>query len=134
MEAAPGRWPPRARVSWRQTVGGHRSEHARFLGAQEPGAARLVADRCPASVVQERRRIATKQAQQNGSTPLHAPLPRLAWHLWSTQGPRTLWKTDPVGKAEPSRGHGERMVQAWKSARHGASIKTPKAATTFGEL
>ena len=87
----------------RNTVGGDSIEHAMFLGAKAQGAARLVAYRLPESVVNERRSRAKKTAKKKGYTPSQAHLVWLAWNLFITKVPRTIWKTATVGKVSPIR-------------------------------
>jgi hypothetical protein len=57
---------PLALASWLTTVAGESPEHAIFLGAKERVACRLVAYRLPECLVNERRRLAKKQAKKKG--------------------------------------------------------------------
>jgi Transposase DDE domain len=131
LDAASGRLQPLELASWLKTVVGNSIEHAIFLGAKEQVASRLVAYRLPESVVNERRRIAKKNAKKKGYTPSHAHLALLAWNLFITNVPHTIWKTETVGKAYPIRWQVELIFKSWKSYLHLAAIKTKKADTTL---
>jgi Transposase DDE domain len=85
-------------VSCLSTVKSPSTEKASFLGAKERVAARLVAYRLPEPLVTARRRGANKKAQKKGYTPAQAHLKLLAWNLFVTNVPRTLWKTETVCK------------------------------------
>ena len=69
-----------------------------FIGAQELVPTRLVAGRMPEPSVNERRRVAQKQAKKKGDKPSKAPLPLLAWHLCISHVPSMLGKTTTVVK------------------------------------
>jgi Transposase DDE domain len=131
LDAATGRLQPLALAAFLKTVVGNSIEHAIFLGAQEQVASRLVAYRLPESVVNERRRIAKKKAKKKGYTPSQAHLALLAWNRFITNVPRTIGKTETVGKAYPIRWQVELIFKSWKSDLHLASIKTKKADTTL---
>ena len=113
------------------TVESNRTEKAIFLGAKERVASRLVAYRLPEPIVNARRRIAKKNAKKKGYTPSQAHLALLAWNLFITNVPRTIWKTETVGKVYPIRWQVELIFKSWKSYLHLASIKTKKAAPTL---
>jgi len=130
-DATPGRVQPLELASLLNTVLGDSIEHAIFLGAKEQGASRLVAYRVPESVVNERRRRAKKNAKKKGYTPSQAHLVLLAWNLFITNVPRTIWKTETVGRVYPIRWQVELIFKSWKSDLHVASIKTKKADTTL---
>jgi hypothetical protein len=133
-DATPGRVQPLELASLLNTVLGDSIEHASFLAAKEQVASRLVAYRVPESVVNERRRSAKKNAKKKGSTPSQAHLVLLAWNLFITNVPRTIWQTETVGKVYPIRWHVELIFKSWKSYLHVASIKTKKADTTLWYL
>src|SRR6266702_6180770 len=86
-----------------QTVEGNSIEKPIFLGAKERVASRLIAYRLPEPLVNERRRIAKKKAKKKGYTPSKTHLELLAWNLFITNVPHTIWKTETVGKAYPIR-------------------------------
>jgi DDE family transposase len=130
-DATPGRVQPLELASLLNTVLGDSIEHAIFLGAKEQVASRLVAYRVPESVVNERRRRAKKNAKKKGYTPSQAHLVLLAWNLFITNVPRTIWKTETVGRVYPIRWQVELIFKSWKSDLHVASIKTKKADTTL---
>lgn len=85
------------------------------LGATERVASRLIAGRMPEAVVNARRRIARKNAKKKGYTPSHAHLTLMAWNLFITTVPCTVWKTDTVVKVYPWRWQIELIVKSWKS-------------------
>ena len=103
-----------------------------FLGAQERVACRLVASRMPECLVKERRRLAKKQAKKKGYTPAKAPLVLLAWNLFITKVPHTIWQTATRRQGYPIRWQVARVLKSWKSSRHVASIKTTKVNPTLG--
>jgi hypothetical protein len=105
-----------------------------LIGAKEQGAARLIAARVPVDVVNTRRRTARKNAKKKGSTPSHAHLTLLAWNLFITNVPATIWQTATVLKVYPLRWPIERILKSWKSALHLASLPTTKEDTTFCSL
>src|SRR5262249_55807854 len=82
LEAVAGQVRPVKGVRCRQTE--HRPLLANpvFLGAHERVAARLIAVRLPAAVVNQRRRQARRPAQKRGDTPSQAQLQLLAWTLF----------------------------------------------------
>jgi Transposase DDE domain len=82
-------------------------EKAVFLGARERLAVRLIAARMPEAVVNERRRQARKTAKKRGYTPSQAHLTLLAWNLFITNVPGTVWTPETVCKAYPIRWQGE---------------------------
>ncbi len=86
-----------------QTVEGNSIEKPIFLGAKERVASRLIAYRLPEPLVNERRRIAKKKAKKKGYTPSKTHLELLAWNLFITNVPHTIWKPETVGKAYPIR-------------------------------
>ena len=134
LDASAGQGPPLAGARFLQTVEGNSIEKPLFLGAKERVASRLIASRLPEPLVNERRRIATKQAKKKGYTPSKTHRELLAWNLCITNVPPTRWKTETVGKAYPLRWQVELIFQSWKSSLHVASIKTKKADTTLCDL
>jgi hypothetical protein len=126
-----GRLQPLELASFLTTVAGPCIETPIFLGAQERVACRLVASRVPAPIVNERRRNAKKKAKKKGYTPSKSPLQLLAWNLFITHVPPTIWKMEAVVKAYPLRWQIELIFTSWKSYLHLASIKTKKADSTL---
>ena len=104
-------------------------EKAVFLGAREHVAARLIAVRMPEAIVNERRRQARKTAKKRGYTPSHAHLTLLAWNLFVTNVPGTVWAPQTVCKAYPIRWQVELIFKSWKSYLQLATLPT-KTATT----
>lgn len=101
------------------------------IGAKELVLSRLIAVRLPEAVVNERRRIAKKNAKKKGYTPSQAHLELLAWNLFITNVPHTVWHTTTVYKAYPLRWQIELIFKSWKSYLHLASIHTKKEDTTL---
>lgn len=104
-------------------------EQALYLGAQERVAARLIAARMPEAVVNERRRRARQGARKRGYTPSHAHLTLLAWNLFITTVPGTVWTPETVGTADPLRWQVELIFKSWKSYLQLATLTTKKAET-----
>jgi hypothetical protein len=102
-----------------------------FLGAKERVACRLLASRVPEPIVNIRRRNANKKAKKKGYTPSKAHLVLLAWNLFITNVPHTIWKMEAVFKVYPLRWQIELIFKSWKSYLHLASIKTKKEDTTL---
>jgi hypothetical protein len=103
LHTVSGHVQPLAPASWLATVAGDSTEHAIFLGAKERVACRLVAYRMPECIVNERRRIAKKKAKKKGYTPSKAHLTLLAWNLFITNVPHTIWQTATIRKVYPIR-------------------------------
>jgi hypothetical protein len=74
-------------------------EKALFLGARERVAVRLIAARVPEAVVNARRRKARANAKKRGYTPSQAHLALMAWNLFITNVPGTVWIPVTVCKA-----------------------------------
>lgn len=106
-------------------------EKAIFLGARERVAARLIAARMPEAVVNERRRKARQVAKKRGYTPSHAHLTLLAWNLFITNVPGTVWTPETVCKAYPLRWQVELIFKSWKSYLHLATLSTKTAEPTL---
>lgn len=102
-----------------------------LIGAKEQVAARLIAAHVPEDVVNARRRTARKNAKKKGYTPSQAHLTLLAWNLFITNVPETIWQTATVLKVYPMRWQVELIFKSWKSYLHLASIKTTKKAPTL---
>src|SRR4029453_8157367 len=121
-----GQVQPLALASWLTTVASDSTEHAIFLGAKERVACRLVAYRMPEGIVNERRRLAKKKAKKKGYTPSKTHLALLAWNLFITNVPHTIWQTPTIRTVYPIRWQVELIFKSWKSYLHLASIKTKK--------
>ena len=132
-ETVAGREGPVKRAEFLLTIERKRLclEKALSIGAAERVASRLIAVRMPEAVVNARRRVARKNAKKKGYTPSHAHLTLMAWNLFITNVPHTIWKTDTVAKVYPLRWQIELIFKSWKSALHLASMKTKKEDTTL---
>jgi DDE family transposase len=99
-------------------------EKAVVLGAYERIPARLVAVRMPEAIVNERRRQAHAAAKKSGYTPSHVHLTLLAWNLFITNVPATVWSSKTVAVAYTLRWQVELVFKAWKSGLHLATLTT----------
>jgi hypothetical protein len=99
-------------------------EKAVVLGAYECIPTRLIAVRMPDAIVNERRRQAHVAAKKAGYPPSHAYLTLLAWNLFITNVPATVWATRTVGIAYSLRWQVELVCRAWKSGLHVATLTT----------
>lgn len=102
-----------------------------FMGEKERVSIRLIASRVPQDVVNERRRVARKNAKKKGYTPSQAHLQLLAWNLFITNVPRSIWKPKTVLKAYPIRWQVELIFKSWKSYCHLAAINAKKKDTVL---
>jgi hypothetical protein len=106
-------------------------EKAVFLGTRERVAARRVAARMPEAVVNARRRQARKTAKKRGYTPSQTHLTLLAWNLFITNVPGTVWTPETVCKAYPIRWQVELIFKSWKSYLQLATLPTTTATPTL---
>jgi hypothetical protein len=113
-------------------------EHGVYLGAGEGLAVRLIAARVPEAVVNERRRKARKAARKRGYTPSHVHLTLLAWNLFVTNVPGTVWTPATVCTAYSLRWQIELVFRSWKSDLHLATLptktETPTLCYLYGRL
>jgi hypothetical protein len=114
-----------------RTVPGAASETTVWLGAKERVPARLIAYRLPASVGNARRRSARATAKKKGYTPSQAHLALLAWNLFVTTVPGTIWATETLGSVYPLRWQIELIFKAWKSHLHLAALPTTTETPTL---
>src|SRR5882672_1185106 len=106
-------------------------EKAVVLGARDPVAARLIAVRMPEAIVNERRRQARAVAKKRGYTPSQAHLTLLAWNLFLTNVPATVWAPQTIGVAYALRWQVELVFKAWKSGLHLATVTTTTKHSTL---
>lgn len=106
-------------------------EQAIYLGARERLAVRLIAVRLPEPVVNARRRQARQRAKERGYTPSQAHLTLLAWNLFITNVPQTVWTPETVCKAYPVRWQVELIFKSWKSYLHLATLPTKTENSTL---
>jgi len=102
-----------------------------FLGTRERVATRLIAVRMPEAVVNKRRRQARRQAKKRGATPSQAQLSLLAWNLFITNVPSTVWTPETVCTAYALRWQVELVFKSWKSHLHLATLTTKTVASTL---
>jgi len=74
-------------------------EKAVILGTRDCVAARLIAIRMPEAIVNERRRQAYAAAKKRGYTPSQQHLTLMAWNLFITNVPATVWPPKTVAIA-----------------------------------
>jgi hypothetical protein len=101
------------------------------LGAYERIPARLIAVRMPEAIVNERRRQAHAAAKKQGYTPSQAHLALLAWNLFITNVPATVWPPKTVAVAYTLRWQVELVFRAWKSGLQVATLTTPTKYSTL---
>jgi hypothetical protein len=130
-ETVAGRLTPLELANFLKTVKGNIVEKDICVGAKDQVVSRLIASRMPETKINERRRIARKKARKKGYTPSQAHLTLLAWNLFITNVPPTIWKTETVIKVYPLRWQIELIFKSWKSSLHLASIKTKKEDPTL---
>ena len=106
-------------------------EKAVVLGAYERIPARLIAVRMPDAIVNERRRRAHAAARKAGYTPSQAHLTLVAWNLFITNVPATVWSPQTVGIAYALRWQVELVFRAWKSGLHVATVTTTTKYSTL---
>jgi hypothetical protein len=106
-------------------------EKAIYLGVRERVAARLIAARVPEAVVNERRRRARASAKKRGYTPSQAHLTLLAWNLFITNVPGTVWTPATVCAAYALRWQVELIFKSWKSYLQLATLPTKTADSTL---
>jgi hypothetical protein len=106
-------------------------DKAIFLGARERVAARLIAARVPEAIVNERRRTARQVAKKRGYTPSQAHLALLAWNLFITNVPGTVWTPETVCKAYSLRWQVELGFKSWKSGLQLATLTTKTRESTL---
>src|SRR6185503_18503574 len=106
-------------------------EKAIVLGAYERIPARLVAVRMPDAIINKRRRQAHATAKKNGYTPSQAHLTLMAWNLFITNVPVTVWSAKTVAVAYTLRWQVELVFRAWKSGLHVATLTTTTKYSTL---
>jgi hypothetical protein len=109
-------------------------EKSIVLGARERVAARLIAVRMPEAIVNERRRQARAVAKKRGYTPSQAHLTLLAWNLFITNVPATVWPPQTVCVAYSLRWQVELVFKSWKSGLHLATVTTTTKNSTLCSL
>ena len=109
-----------------------------YLGTRHHGAVRLIAVRMPEALVNERRRNARQAARKRGYTPSQVHLPLVAWNLFITKVPGTVWTPPSVWKAYSLRWQAELVFKSWKSDLHLATLPTktqePTLCYLYGRL
>jgi len=101
------------------------------LGAYDRVPARLIAIRMPEAIVNERRRQAYAAAKQAGYTPSQRHLTLMAWNLFITNVPATVWAATTVGIAYSLRWQVELVFRGWKSGLHVATLTTTTKYSTL---
>jgi hypothetical protein len=106
-------------------------EHQLYVGAHTRITARLVAARVPEAVVNKRRRAARQAARKRGYTPSHLHLALLAWNLFITNVPGSVWTPATVCTAYSLRWQVELVFKSWKSDLHLATVPAKTLAPTL---
>ena len=106
-------------------------EKALVLGAYERIPTRLIAVRMPEAIVNERRRHAHAAAKKAGYTPSQAHLTLMAWNLFITNVPASVWTPKTVAVAYSLRWQVELVFRGWKSGLHLAAITTTTKYSTL---
>lgn len=106
-------------------------EKAIMLGAYDRVPARFIVVRMPEEIVNERRRQAYAVAQKRGYTPSQKHLTLLAWNLFITNVPATVWPPKTVAIAYPLRWQVELVFKTWKSGLHLATLTTTTKHSTL---
>jgi len=138
FEVVAGRLRPVELAAWLRTAPQRLVEQPLYLGARERVAVRLIAARVPDTVVNERRRKVRANAKKRGYTPSQAHLSLLAWNLFITNVPSTVWTSAPVCTAYSLRWQVELVFKSWKSYLHLATLPTktqePTLCYLYGRL
>lgn len=106
-------------------------EKAVILGARDGVATRLIAIRMPEAIVNARRRQAHAVAKKRGYTPSQRHLTLMAWNLFITNVPATVWPPQTVGVVYSLRWQIELVFKAWKSGLHLATVTTSTKHSTL---
>jgi hypothetical protein len=106
-------------------------EKAVILGTRDCVATRLIAIRMPETIVNERRRQAYAVAKKRGYTPSQRHLTLMAWNLFITNVPATVWPPQTVGIVYSLRWQVELVFKTWKSGMHLASVTTTTKYSTL---
>jgi len=106
-------------------------EKSVLVGARERVAAQLIAVRMPEAIVNERRRHAHAVAKKCGYTPSQAYLTLLAWNLFITNVPASVWPPQTVAIVYTLRWQVELVFKAWKSHLHLATLTTTTKNSTL---
>ena len=92
---------------------------------------RLVAVRMPEPIVNERRRQAHAAAKKAGYAPSQTHLTLLAWNLFITNVPATVWSPQTVSIAYALRWQVELVFRSWKSGLHVATLTSTTKYSTL---
>jgi len=102
-----------------------------LLGTHDRVTARLIAVRMPEAIVNERRRQARAFAKRRGYTPSQQHLTLMAWNLFITNVPATVWPPTTVGIVYSLRWQVELVFKTWKSGLHLATVTTTTKHSTL---
>ena len=102
-----------------------------LLGTRDGVATRLIALRMPEAIVNDRRRQAYAVAKKCGYTPSRRHLTLMAWNLFITNVPATVWPPQTVGVVYSLRWQIELVFKAWKSGLHLATVRTSTKYSTL---
>jgi hypothetical protein len=102
-----------------------------LLGTRDCVIARLIAIRMPEAIVNERRRQAHAVAKKRGYTPSQQQLTLMAWNLFITNVPATVWPPQTVGVVYALRWQVELVFKTWKSGMPLAAVTTTTKHSTL---
>lgn len=94
---------------------GSHGELAYYLGSQERVPVRLIYNRLPANVIEERRRKAHKAARERGQICSKQTLASLEWLFFVTNAPDALLNRQQIGEVYRLRWQIELIFKVWKS-------------------
>lgn len=106
------------RLDWEQDLAsatGDQVEFEALLGARTRLPVRIIAQRLPQSVEEERRQKAWDDARRMRRTPSQRKLDLLAWNIFCTNVPTTIWSRQQILAVYPLRWQIELLFKLWKS-------------------
>jgi hypothetical protein len=109
-------------ASWLKQLDGDRYEFESYVGSQERVPVRVLLQRLPADIIEERRRKAQATARRKGKTYSQSHLTFLDWSILITNVPRQRLSFEQVMTLYPIRWQIELIFKLWKSHAKLASV------------
>lgn len=109
-------------VDWLKPLKGDRYEFASYVGSQERVVVRVLLQRLPTNIVEERRRKAQATARRLGKTYSQSHMTLLDWSILITNVPHDKLSFEQVMALYPIRWQIELMFKLWKSHAKLASV------------
>ena len=109
-------------VDWLKQLDGDRYEFERYVGSQERVAVRVLLQRLPADIIEERRRKAQATARRKGKTYAQSHLALLDWSILITNVAHEQLSCEQVMALYPIRWQIELIFKLWKSHAKLASV------------